>query len=120
MANPTQLFRRNSAWRKHVLRSLATDIIVHGRITTTLARAKELRKHVDRLITRAKTNTLASRRLAAAFLRNVETKNNKSALSHLFDVLGPKYKERNGGYTRILKLPNRSGDNAPIAIIELV
>ncbi|VEU59752.1 50S ribosomal protein L17 [Mesomycoplasma neurolyticum] len=120
MANPTQLFRRNSAWRKHVLRSLATDIIIYGRITTTEARAKELRKHVDRLITKAKKNTLASRRLAAAFLRNVETKNNKSALTHLFETLGPKYKDRNGGYTRIIKLPNRLGDNAKMAIIELV
>ncbi|UWD34316.1 50S ribosomal protein L17 [Mesomycoplasma molare] len=120
MANPTQLFRRNSTWRKHVLRSLSTDVIVHGRITTTEARAKELRKHVDKLITRAKTNTLASRRLAASFLRDVKTKDGKSALSYLFDVVGPKYKDRNGGYTRIIKLPARLGDNSKMAIIELV
>lgn len=120
MANPTQLFRRNSTWRKHVLRSLSTDVLVHGRITTTEARAKEVRKHVEKLITKAKKNTLASRREAAAFLRNVTNKDNKSALSFLFDTLGPKYKDRNGGYTRIIKLPARLGDNSKMAILELV
>ncbi|MBN3534970.1 50S ribosomal protein L17 [Mycoplasma procyoni] len=120
MANPTQLFRRNSTWRKHVLRSLATDVIVYGRITTTEARAKEVRRHVEKLITKAKNNTLNDRRLAAAFLRDVVSKDGKSSLSVLFDVVGPKYKDRNGGYTRIIKLPARQGDNSKMAILELV
>ncbi len=121
MANPTQLFRRNAEWRKGVMRSLVTDVIIHGKITTTETRAKELRRHVEKMITKAKKNTLASRRQAQAFLRNINTKDGKkTALQHLFDVVGPKYKDRNGGYTRIIKLPARLGDNTKMAIIELV
>lgn len=120
MANPHQLFRRNATWRKQVMRSLATDVIVYGRITTTETRAKELRKHVDKLITKAKKNTLASRRDAAKYLRDVKTKDGVPALKHLFDTLGPKYKDRNGGYTRIIKLPARQGDATKMAIISLV
>ncbi|CAC13733.1 50S RIBOSOMAL PROTEIN L17 [Mycoplasmopsis pulmonis] len=120
MANPTQLYRRNSTWRKNVLRSLSTEIIVNGKITTTLTRAKELRKVVDKLITKGKKNTLASRRLAAASMRKIKTKDGTDALKYLFDTLAPKYKNRNGGYTRIIKLPPRQGDNTKMAIIELV
>ena len=120
MANPKQLFRRNSSWRKKVMRSLATDVIVHGKITTTEARAKKLRKYVDRLITKAKKGDLASRRKAESFLRNVKTKDGKDVGKYLFENLGPKYKDRNGGYTRIIKAPNRRGDSTKMAMIQLV
>ncbi len=121
MANPTQLFRRNSEWRKGVTRSLVTDVLVYGKITTTETRAKEVRRHVEKMITKAKKNTLSSRRQAASFLRNVKTKDGKkTAVQYLFDVVGPKYKDRNGGYTRIIKLPARQGDNTKMAIVELV
>lgn len=70
MANPHQIYRRDATWRKHVLRSLATQVILHGKITTTLPRAKELRKHVERLITKAKKDTLAARRLVLAYVRH--------------------------------------------------
>ena len=120
MANPTQLFKRNSTWKRGVMRSLATDVIVHGKIKTTEARAKELRSKVDKLITMAKKNDLAAKRRAAAYLRNVKLPTGKTALQHLFNVVGPKYKDRNGGYTRVIKLPRRLGDNSKMAIIELV
>ncbi|CAM9141520.1 50S ribosomal protein L17 [Mycoplasma marinum] len=121
MANPTQLYRRNAEWRKGVMRSLVTDVLVYGKITTTETRAKEVRRHVEKMITKAKKNTLASRRQAAAYLRNVKTTDGKqTALQHLFETIGPKYSDRNGGYTRIIKLPARLGDNSKMAIIELV
>lgn len=120
MANPTQLFRRNTKWRTSMMRSLATDVLVYGKIQTNLTRAKDLRKLVDRLITCAKKNTLASRRRAASVLRDVKTKDGVPALKYLFDTLGPKYKDRNGGYTRIIKIPARLGDNTKMAVIELV
>lgn len=120
MANPKQLFKRNTTWRKGVTRTLTTDVIVHGRITTTETRAKEIRRHVEKLITKAKKNTLASRRKAEAFLRDVETKDGVPAGKYLFETLGPKYKDRNGGYTRIIKAPTRRGDNTKMAVLELV
>lgn len=120
MANPTQLFRRNSTWRKGVMRTLATDVIVHGKIETTEVRAKEVRRHVEKLITKAKKGTLASRRKAEAFLRPVTMKDGTTVGKYLFDKVAPKYKDRNGGYTRIIKSPSRRGDNTPMAIIELV
>ena len=120
MANPTQVFRRNTTWKRSVMRSLATDVIVYGKITTTEPRAKELRSKVDRLITMGKENNLHAKRRAAAYLRNVKLANGKSVLQHLFNTVGPKYKERNGGYTRVIKLPRRRGDNAKMAMIQLV
>ncbi len=120
MANPHQLFRRNATWRKQIARSLATDVLVHGRITTTETRAKEVRRHVEKMITKGKINTLASRRSAAAFLRDVKTKDGVPALKHLFETLAPRYKDRQGGYTRIIKLPARQGDATKMAILELV
>ena len=120
MANPTQIFRRNATWRKKVMRSLATDVILHGKITTTETRAKKLRKYVDQLITKAKKGDLSSRRRAESFLRNVKTKDGKDVGRYLFESLGPKYKDRNGGYTRIIKAPARRGDSTKMAIIELV
>lgn len=120
MANPKQLFRRNTTWRTNVMRSLTTDVLRYGRITTTLPRAKELRRHVEKMITKAKHNTLASRRQAAAFLRNVNVSEKETILQYLFAKIGPKYANTNGGYTRIIKLPRRLGDNTRMAIIELV
>ena len=120
MANPTQLFKRNATWRKGVMRNLVTDVIVHGRIETTEARAKQVRRLVDKLITKAKKGTLNSRRKAEEFLRPVKMKNGLSIGTYLFKTLGPKYKNRNGGYTRIIKSPSRNGDNSKMAFVELV
>jgi len=120
MANPKQLFRRNATWRKGVLRTLATDVIVHGRIETTETRAKEVRRFVDKLITKAKKGDLNSRRKAEAFLRPVKMKDGTPVGTYLFKTLGPKYKDRNGGYTRIIKSPSRQGDNTKMAFVELV
>ena len=117
---------RTSSQRKALLRDLTTDLIVNGRITTTEARAKEVRKTADQMITLAKRGDLASRRKAAAFVRNVvadvkEDGDNiriQSALQNLFEELAPKYAERNGGYTRILKTLPRRGDGAKMVILE--
>jgi large subunit ribosomal protein L17 len=99
---------------------MATDLILKGKIETTEMKAKELRSVVDHLITIAKKNDLASRRQAAAYLRNVTTKDGKTAVQVLFDEVAPKYKDRNGGYTRVIKTGVRRGDAAPMATIELV
>ena len=79
-----------------------------------------MRRHVDKLITKGKNGSLAARRQAAAFLRPVFTKDHLRADKYLFDVVAPKYKNRNGGYTRIIKLPVRQGDATAMAILELV
>ena len=119
---------RTSSQRKALLRDLTTDLIVNGRITTTEARAKEVRKTADQMITLAKRGDLASRRKAAAFVRNVvaDVKEDgddirvQSALQNLFEELAPKYADRQGGYTRILKTMPRRGDGAPMVILEFV
>jgi large subunit ribosomal protein L17 len=119
---------RTSSQRKALLRDLTTDLIVNGRITTTEARAKEVRKTADQMITLAKRGDLASRRKAAAFVRNVvaDVKEDgddirvQSALQNLFEELAPKFAERNGGYTRILKTMPRRGDGAKMVILEFV
>ena len=119
---------RTSSHRKALLRDLTSDLIVNGRITTSEARAKEVRKTADQMITLAKRGDLASRRKAAAFVRNVvadvkEDGDNiriQSALQNLFEELAPKYAERNGGYTRILKTMPRRGDGAKMVILEFV
>lgn len=123
---------RTSAQRKAMLRDLTTDLIISERIETTEARAKELRSVVEKMITLGKRGDLHARRQAAAFLRNevastkeVE-KNGKTverpvyALQKLFDDVAPRYTERQGGYTRIMKVGPRRGDGAPMVIIELV
>lgn len=94
--------------------NLACSLIEHEQITTTLAKAKDLRSFVEKMITLGKKNTLASRRQAGAFLRHEE------AVKKIFDVLAPRYKSRAGGYTRVMKAGARPGDAADIAIIELV
>lgn len=120
MANPKQVFSKDSAWRLGLYRNLATSLIKHGYVKTNLMRAKELRKKVEKLITLAKKDTLASRRRAAAFLRKVKTTEGKDLLQFLFSDLKKVYLDRAGGYTRILKLPLRLGDSTKMAIIELV
>jgi large subunit ribosomal protein L17 len=112
--------RRNSDQRKALLRDLVTDIIINERIVTTEAKAKELKKLADKMITLAKENTLASRRTAAETVRFEDVKEGQNALQKLFSELGPRYLDRNGGYTRIIKTVPRRGDAAPMAIIEFV
>jgi large subunit ribosomal protein L17 len=94
--------------------NLAASLILHEQITTTLAKAKDLKRVMDRYITLAKRGDLNSRRLAAARMRD------EAMVKKLFDVLGPRYKGRAGGYTRVLKAGYRHGDSAPVAVIELV
>lgn len=119
---------RKSAQRKAMLRDLTTDVIINERIETTEARAKEVRKSVEKMITLGKKGDLASRRRAASFLRNEIADARiegdqvviESVLDRLFDTYAERYAERNGGYTRILKKGPRRGDGAPMVIIELV
>lgn len=108
---------------KNMLRNVVSQLIISGKVEVTLATAKRVSSKADRLVTYAKKGDLASRRLAAKFVREegfVDEKTGKNALQKLFDVYGPKYRERNGGYTRVLKLDNRVGDNAPMAIVSFV
>lgn len=115
---------RTSDQRKAMLRDLATSLIVNERIETTEARAKEVRSVVEKLITLGKKGDLASRRNAAKTLRNVEILNEdestQTALQKLFGEIAERYNERQGGYTRILKVGPRRGDGAESVIIELV
>lgn len=115
---------RTSDQRKAMLRDLATSLIVSERIETTEARAKEVRSVVEKLITLGKKGDLASRRNAAKTLRNVEILNEddstQTALQKLFCEIAERYSERQGGYTRILKVGPRRGDGAESVIIELV
>ncbi|MEK4561258.1 50S ribosomal protein L17 [Staphylococcus sp. FSL K6-3157] len=115
---------RTSDQRKAMLRDLATSLIVSERVETTEARAKELRSVVEKLITLGKKGDLASRRQAAKTLRNVEILNEdesiQTALQKLFGEVAERYTERQGGYTRILKVGPRRGDGAESVIIELV
>jgi large subunit ribosomal protein L17 len=104
----------NSSHRAALLRNLAAAVLRHETIVTTLPKAKELRRVVEPLITLGKTDSLANRRLAFARLRDREV------VGKLFADLGPHYKERAGGYTRILKSGNRKGDSAAMAIVQLV
>ena len=104
---------------KSLLRNLVTDLIQYGKVETTLATAKELSRLADRLVTDGKTADLNSRRLAAAIVRN-EKAGDVTALKKLFDEIAPSYKDRNGGYTSVLKTGVRKGDNAPTALITWV
>ena len=105
---------RNSSHRDAMFRNMATSLVEHEAIRTTLPKAKELRRVVEPLVTRAKTDGVANRRLAFARLRD------KAAVGKLFTDIGPRMAGRPGGYTRILKTGMRPGDNAPMAIIEFV
>ena len=105
---------RPTAHRKAMLRNLTTDVLAQGRITTTVTRAKETRRLVDKMITLGKRGDLHARRQALAFLYD------EDVVTKLFDEIAPNYKDRNGGYTRVLKKGPRRGDSAEMAIIELV
>lgn len=111
---------RNADHRSALLRNLATELILRGKIETTEMKAMELRSVVDGLITIAKKGDLAARRQAVSYLRNVSTADGKTAVQVLFDEVAPKYADRKGGYTRVTKTKIRRGDNAPMATIELV
>ena len=105
---------RNSSHRKATLQSLSTALIKHGAIKTTVAKAKELRRVAEPLVTRAKVDSVHNRRTAFARLRD------KAAVGKLFNELGPRYQTRPGGYLRIMKAGFRAGDAAPMAYVELV
>ena len=105
---------RSASHRKALMRNLVTSLITHGRVTTTDAKAKEVRRFAERMVTLGKQGTVASRRRARAFVRTDD------ALKRLFDEIAPLFRSRPGGSTRILKLGNRRGDDAPMSIIEFV
>ncbi|NLU09373.1 MAG: 50S ribosomal protein L17 [Tepidanaerobacter acetatoxydans] len=105
---------RPSGHRKMMLRNLTTDLLKYGRIETTETRAKEVRRMAEKMITLAKKDDLAARRLVLAEVLDETT------VKNLFDNIAPKYKDRNGGYVRITKVGPRQGDAAPKAILELV
>ncbi len=105
---------RTASHRRALFANMAAALIKHEQIVTTLPKAKELRRFADRMITLAKRGNLHSRRLAVARIRD------EAMVKKLFDILGPRYKERSGGYTRVLKAGYRYGDSAPMAVIELV
>ena len=107
-------FGRQSGHRQAMFSNLAADLIRHEQIVTTLAKAKDLKRVMDKYITLAKRGDLNSRRLAASRMRD------EAMVKKLFDTLGPRYKDRAGGYTRVLKAGYRYGDSAPVAVIELV
>jgi len=103
-----------SAPRKALLRGLATSFLIHGKTETTQAKAKVLQGVVEKLITVSKVDNLANRKKMHRYLYD------EKSVNKVFKELGPKYKERKGGYTRVIKLPNRKGDNSKMAILELV
>ena len=105
---------RTTSHRKALLMNLSNSLIKHEQITTTLSKAKEFRPFVEKIITLGKKGDLVSRRKTISILQ--DQKNTKK----IFDVISERYKDRSGGYTRIIKVGNRFGDNAPTAIIELV
>ena len=107
-------FSRRSDHRRAMLANLAASLIKHEQITTTLPKAKDLRPVVEKLVTLGKRGDLHARRQAVAQMRDI------AMVKKLFEVIGPRYKERAGGYTRVLKAGFRYGDSAPVAIIEFV
>tara|TARA_Y100001935_G_C17061372_1_gene386904 strand:- start:53 stop:490 length:438 start_codon:yes stop_codon:yes gene_type:complete len=105
---------KNSSHRKAMFMNLSNSLIKHEQITTTLPKAKELRRFVEKIVTLGKKSNLQSRRKTISTLQDI------NMTKKVFDVLATRYKDRNGGYTRIIKLGNRFGDNAPLAVIEFV
>ena len=105
---------KTSSHRKAMFMNMSNSLIKHEQITTTLAKAKELRRFVEKIITLGKKGDLISRRKAISILQD------QKMSKKVFDVLADRYKNRNGGYTRIIKLGNRFGDNAPTAVIEFI
>ena len=113
-ANAGRKLSRNTSHRKALLDNLVRAVILNESIRTTTPKAKEARRLVERVITKARENTLASRRVVHKTVRD------QAALAKLFQSLGPRFKERPGGYTRLVHVENRVGDNAPMSILELV
>ncbi|MSR71203.1 MAG: 50S ribosomal protein L17 [Candidatus Taylorbacteria bacterium] len=107
-------FGRETNQRNALLKSLALSLVVHNKIKTTEAKAKELRPYIEKLVTHSKTGTLAARRLISSRIGDNE------GVDVLMKELGPKYKTRAGGYTRVIKLPSRETDGAKMAVIEFV
>jgi large subunit ribosomal protein L17 len=107
-------FSRRSDHRKSMLANLAASLIKHEQILTTLPKAKDLRPVVEKLVTLGKRGGLHARRQAIAQMRDL------AMVKKLFDVIGPRYKDRNGGYTRVMKAGFRYGDSAPVAVIEFI
>ena len=112
--NAHRKFNRTSEHRRAMFANMAAALIKHEQISTTLPKAKELRPIVEKLVTLGKRGDLHARRQAVSQIRDI------AMVKKLFDVLGPRYKERKGGYTRVLKAGFRYGDNAPVAVIEFV
>ena len=110
----TRKLGRPTAHRKAMLRGMVTLLLENGQVETTLTRAKEVRSIAEKMITLGKTDTLASRRAALAYITK------KDVVKKLFDELAPKYADRNGGYTQVYKLGPRRGDAAEMALIKLV
>ncbi|MFL5425648.1 MAG: 50S ribosomal protein L17, partial [Myxococcales bacterium] len=113
-ANAGRKLSRNTSHRKALLDNLVRAVILNESIRTTTPKAKETRRLVERVITRSRENTLAARRVVHKTVRD------QAALAKLFETIGPRFKERPGGYTRIIHVQNRVGDNAPMSILELV
>ncbi|MFH1201050.1 MAG: 50S ribosomal protein L17 [bacterium] len=113
--NNTRKFGRDKTQKKALLNSLALNLVVREKIKTTLPKAKELQPFIEKLVTRAKGGNLATRKLITAKLSN-----RSAEVKKLFDVIAPKYANRKGGYTRVLKLGIRKSDGARMAIIEFV
>ncbi|HOH97762.1 MAG TPA: 50S ribosomal protein L17 [Candidatus Cloacimonadota bacterium] len=107
-------FGRETDARRLMMRNLVKSMVEHGQITTTLAKAKEMRRFVERVVTYGKANTVHSRRLAYSVLGD------RALVKKLFDDIAPAFADRNGGYTRVLKAGFRRGDNAPLAVIQFV
>lgn len=107
---------------KSMLRNVVTQLIISEKVEVTYTVAKQISPLADRLVTYAKKGDVASRRQAARIVRDVyvDKKETQTALQKLFDVIAPRYKDRNGGYTRVLKLANRRGDDAPICLVAFV
>ena len=110
----TRKLGRNTAHRRAMLRGMVTSFLIHGKMETTLDMAKEVRSLVEKMITIGKINDLHHKRMAMSFITT------RAAVLKLFNEISPKYAERNGGYTRIIKLRNRRGDGAQMALLELV
>lgn len=112
--NAHRKLNRTHSHRKAMFANMAASLIEHEQIVTTLPKAKEMRSIADKLITLGKRGDLHARRQAISQIRDV------AQVKKLFDILGPRYKDRNGGYTRVMKAGFRYGDNAPMAVLELV
>jgi large subunit ribosomal protein L17 len=110
--NQGRKLNRTGSHRKALFRNMVLSLIRHGRITTTDAKAKELRRFADRMVSLGKQGDLSARRMAFAFMQS------RDAVKKLFDEIAPRFKDRPGGYTRVIKFERRRGDAAPLSVIE--